>query len=300
MLLIVTDALMPSADGYALHPALSAHEKTFHTYTQTWFESEAMNPLSLYAQLSGESPASLLAKKIGIQAAQYWVASPYHGQLTRDAVRVLPERMLQWGVHDAQWLCDALNPLLAEENMALRAIDSALLLCCEQALQASPMPFASIAGQYLPNRHPEGIDGGRLMRLMAEIQMQLKQTPCTHRREAGDVDIHGLWFWGSSMHKDKRINHPFSVATRNPYLQPLVDAQDAQVILTEADDLEKLIKQDVKGFKYIYLAGNHHVLGLRKTYLPNFRKKTWQPKSVQGGRQYIQCMLDCMYLNQPR
>jgi len=73
------------------------------------------------------------------------------------------------------WLCGQLNPLLSEEGMSLHQTGAALLFACRDALNANPVSFASISGKGMPNRHHEGADGGRLNRLMSEIQMVLHQ-----------------------------------------------------------------------------------------------------------------------------
>jgi hypothetical protein len=164
--------------------------------------------------------------------------------------------------------------------MRLHSVGSALLLVCEQALQVSPKPFSKVAGHDLPNQHPEGVDGGKLMRLLAEIQMQLRQTPCTHRN-TDEHDIHGLWFWGEST-SDADSIHPIAIATRNAYLQSVVDGKDARIMITESEHVSELIHNRAKLPKDVLLMGDEHSVLLKKSWIPHISQPVWQVKSTQS------------------
>jgi len=227
-------------------------------------------------------PALLLASKLPENTAkQYWVASPYHAQLSRDSVRVMPEGMLPWCEQDAVWACELLNPLLQEDAMQLHNIGSALILVCDRPLQAKPAVFADIAGKSLPNRHPSGTDGGYLMRLMSEVQMMFKQLPATHRREAGEADIHGLCFWGACEANNIEASATMSVATRDPFLRAIVDGKDANIIITEPEQLPELIKEGAGLPKQVLLFGEGYAVLLKQSLLPKFRGNHWSPKAVK-------------------
>ena len=284
--MIVTNGLVshrqiPNQGGLILHPDLLLWEKDLRTRSRQWFECTQQISLAVYAAMLDVSPSQCIAMQLADYQSekQYWVASAYHAQLTRDSVRVMPEGMFTWCEEDARCLCEILNPWLLEDGMRLQYVGAALVLECDTPLAMSPISFAEIAGGCLPNRHAEGADGGRMMRLMSEIQMILKQTPAPHRRARGESDIHGLWFWGQG-EALKEMLAPFSVATRNPYLQSVVDGKDATVMISDAEGLSGLIKQTQSLPKRVVLLGEKHAVVLNKTWLPYWRKRSWLPKKV--------------------
>lgn len=282
-LLLVTDGLISNQGGLTFHPDLFLWQRLLDKRKQQWFDCPTKNPLAMYAALLNVEPATLLASKLSLQGEnQYWVASPYYAQLARDSVRVMSEGMLPWCAEDAIWACELLNPLLAEDGMQLHRIGAALLLVCNKPLDAKLMSFADIAGNFLPNRHPSGVDGGSFMRLMAEVQMMLKQSPAAHRRERGELDVHGLWFWGGSEPDCIEALANKSVATRNPFLQSVVDAQNANIIVTEAERLAELIKQDSVLPKRVVLLGEGYAVSLKKSLLAGFGTKAWLPRDIKS------------------
>jgi len=285
-LLIVTNGLVSHSqisnqDGLILHPDLLLWEKDLPVRSRQWFECDKQIPLSVYAAILDVSPSLCIASQLTDSQSpkQYWVASAYHAQLTRDSLRVMPENMFAWCEEDARWLCGLLNPWLLDDGMQLKHVGAALVLECDTPLAMAPMPFADIAGNCLPNRHADGTDGGRMMRLMSEIQMILKQTPAPHRRERGEPDIHGLWFWGQG-EASKKMPTSFAVATRNPYLQSVVNGQDATVMMSDAEGLSSLMKHAQPLPKRVVLVGEKHAVMLNKTWLPYWSKRSWRPKKV--------------------
>jgi len=294
-LLLVTHGLVANQDGLTLHPDLLLWQDFLAKRKRQWFDCVSKNPLAMYAALQDIEPALLLASKLSLsQSQQAWVASPYHAKLSRDAVRVMPEGMLHWSEDDAIWACETLNPLFAEEGMKLHNIGAALLLLCDTAWHAYPATFAEIAGKSLPNRHPSGEDGGSLMRLMAEVQMMFKQSPAAHRRQRGEEDVHGLWFWGGCEVSEKEVSaktsnssrvnqcfHSQGLATRNPFLQSLVDGRNAKVMIAEPEELADMISQDKHLPKHVALLGEGFAVVLKPSLLPCFRKKSWLPVNVK-------------------
>lgn len=292
--LIVSQALIQHQDGVSLHPDLFLWEKHLSSYRQRWFDCDARNPLGWYAALCETSPAALLASRCSAlpeDTSQCWVASPYHAQLARTAIRVMPEGQFVWAAEDAGYLCEILNPLLAEEGMQLYAIGAALLLACRESIEAYPQGFGEISGQLLPDCDHAGEDGGRLNRLLSEIQMLLFQHPSLARHERGVPDVSGLWLWSPvdfAMQKTASadVKHidvkRFAVATRNAVLQSLVDGQDATLIITEAEQMGELLRQGSALPKRIVLAGDGYAALLTKPWLPKFGKAAWKPKSPKA------------------
>ncbi len=282
--LIVTASLLSGEDGFVLHPNLEPWHHQLIRRRRTWFHNSANVPVSCYARLLGENESSLLAASVSglpSDTAQVWLASPYHAQLARDTVRLLPEGQLSLHAQDAEWLCAELNPMLKEDGMMLMASGAALFLCCREAMDAQPADFGSISGACLPDRHPKGSDGGRLMRLLSEIQMHLHRHPAAHRRERGECDIHGLWFWAPAEVGGAGPDKALAVATRNPCLQAVVDGRDACMIISEADCLPELLHQDERLPEYVLLTGTAHALLLSTSLIPRIGKASWQAKSVK-------------------
>jgi len=287
-MLIVSDALSEGNKGLTLHPGLFPWHRALEGRTGRWFSGEDKTPLEWYAAIVDAPPAALLAKKHGhipTGAKQCWVASPYHSQLGRDTVWVIPEGSLPWCEEDARWLCDALNPLLEEEEMHLLHSGAAMLLACGEPMHVRPRSFAMIAGKTLPNHHPEGEDGGRLMRLISEIQMSLHGKHADHR--TGQPGIHGLWLWGESAWPANIAESMPSVATRNPFLQAVVEEKDAKMMITEAERMDGLVKQGVPLPKNLVLAGEGYAVLLMKSFMPKFGKVSWIPKSVRAGPELL-------------
>ncbi len=196
-MLLVADALTHADGAWRLHPALRAWEDALFRCRPRWFACPDRTPLGWNAALHGVPPAAYRAAgfaHIPEGMRQLWVASPYAAQVGRDTVHVLPDAMCAWSEVNAAWLCRELAPMLAEEGMHLIHQGAAMLLCCRDPLDAAPADFVCISGGLLPDRHPPGRDGGRLMRLLAEIQMWLHAHPPNAGRE---MPVAGLWFWGA-------------------------------------------------------------------------------------------------------
>lgn len=282
-LLIVSDGLIPSTSGYVLHPQLDPWRKQLMRCSRSWFDSAPKTPLEWYGLLQGHSPTELLLnvarESVPNKSRQIWMASPYHAQLARDRIMVMPDSLLPWREEDADWICDLLNPLLKEEGIELLRHKAALLLSCETPISAEPDSFALISGKELPNRHPQGVDGGRLMRLMSEIQMVLNLEPAEHRRAAGEPDIHGLWLWGGAEISElsSGIVLP-SVATRDVQLASVSEAEGAEIMICDAEQLSLLSKPEAGLAKHILIAGQGQAVLLKSSMLPRFGSRGWQAR----------------------
>jgi len=306
--LIVVDGLMEQANGLGLHPDVTPWQDDLQKRHQQWFAASPHHPLSLYASMVGCEAVALLLQNMDLSAKQYWVASPYHARLGRDHVRLMPESMLPWCEEDAHAMCELLNPWLKDEGMALQASGAALYLSCNRVWDVKVDDFALISSSKLPNHPPHGKDGGHWMRLQSEIQMVLNQSPLKHRRQRGDVDIHGLWFWGGCS-SQSLLEHelpiqavethvpsmpkPFPVATRNAFLQSVADAQDAHIILSEAEKLPLLLGQTESLPKHVFLLGASNMVYLKSCWWGRFQKNTWQPKDVKTESEGLQLL--CQY-----
>lgn len=284
--MIIAGGLVPAGEGLGLHPELLERETSLNGYRSRWFLCADRNPLAWYAALTGTNSAALIAARISTLPAdsrQIWVATPYHAQLVRDRVRVYPEGMLPWGESDARHLCDVLNPLLFEEGMTLIAAGAALLLACREPMDAWPFGFSAISGRSLPNEHHEGEDGGRLNRLLSEIQMLLFQQPDVARHDRGDPDINGLWLWSPcEWPGDEQLSTGPAVATRNPVLASIAEARDARIIISEPEQLAQLLDWDGAMPDRLLITGEGHAVWLERSFWSRFCKPRWQPKQPES------------------
>lgn len=296
-MLIVSQALVPHQDGVTLHPDLFLWEKQFAVRKQFWFQAEDRTPAEWYAALLGSDVTALLTSHIEALPAgtsQCWSVTPYHGQLMRDSIRVYPEGLFPWCSEDAAWLCNTLNPLLAEEGMALLHLGAALLLTCRDSLDANPTSFATISGKMLPNRHHAGADGGKLNRLLAEIQMLLHQQQPASRQQSGTVAVSGIWLSNPTIWPQSLAAKKLAVATRNPCLSALVEGRNARLVISEAERLAELVKADVPLPKQILLTGEGYALLLKRSLLPTFGSPSWHPKRVKSEAALISMLSGCM------
>lgn len=290
--LVISQALIRHQDGVSLHPDLFLWQKQLSSYRQQWFDCTDKNPLGWYAALCGISPTVLLASQceaLPEHTVQCWSVSPYHARIMRDTVRVMPEGEFSWTDEDAGHLCVVLNPLLAEEGMQLFAVGSALLLACREKIEAYPLSFGEISGKMLPDRHHEGEDGGRLNRLLSEIQMTLFQHPLETRHDRGEAEVNGIWLWAPVDWPQATALRTVPVATRHPALQSMADGRDAVWMISEVERLHGLVKKDADAAlpKRMVLAGEGYAVLLNKSWLPRLGKTTWYPKAVQDESQLL-------------
>lgn len=293
-MLIVTNGLANVPDGLQLHPLLSPLQQQLAGRAKRWFRAPLHTPLSLFAWLMERSPASLVAARLDLpkEARQCWLASPFHARLMRDHLQVMPEGLFSWTADDAAALVSLLNPLLKDEGMTLHAIGAAMLLACHDPLDAAPASFAEISGRLLPNRHPEGTDGGRLMRLVAEIQMFLHNHRDALKSTAKDVS--GLWFWsGASLPLEAPLDSP-SVATRNPFLAAVTESRGAKLTITDAEQLEESINPSAPLPRDVILFGGGYAVWLTPSFAATIAAKlrkvsaTFDPNGVQEETALLQ------------
>lgn len=293
--LIVSQALISNQDGVTLHPDLLLWQQQLAKRRQKWFFCSERSPLEWYASLQSLNATSLLASRVTSipdSCSQCWLVTPYHAQLLRDSIRICPEGMLDYSEEDAEWLCKILNPHLIEEGMQLLHYGSALLLTCKKPLDAFPDSFASISGNPLPDTHPEGTEGGRLNRLMAEVQMILHQNPSETRHQHGDAEINGIWLSSPTSWPQQVDEKQIAVATRNPALASVVDGRGAKVIVSEAERVDELLKSILPD--RVVLVGEGYAVIMEKTLMPVFGKLSWRPSSLKDEDNLITVLMRCM------
>ncbi|MFQ5355733.1 MAG: hypothetical protein ACE5DY_04450 [Mariprofundaceae bacterium] len=289
-MLLVTDGLICTGNGFDVHPALMPWRRKLCRSKKRWSECSPLTALEWYALCLGyPHPVScLLASRCIIpdNTKQLWMVSPYHAVVMRDRVKILPESFTLWGEEDARWLAELINPLTIPEGIRIHAAGTGLVATCDHALEAEPVGFGSICNAYLPDRHPAGKDGGRLMRLAAEIQMLLTQ-------HASDVNapqenINGVWFWGAASVSDTPAPANWQpVRTNDSVLAGLTDTEEAGLAITDTEYIENIINFDGPPPRFLLLSGSGNALLLdTKSWSPAFRR-TWKP----GGKMEIEEMV---------
>ncbi len=225
-MIIVSDALHVQKTNASLHvtlhPTLAFKPSA---YRVEWFNMPSHNPLAWYAWLHRCAVTACLLPHVSLHGnmRQCWLASPYHGQLQGHRFRVMAEAELDWHTADAHALCQCLNPMLAEENMRLEAVDGFLLLLSTTIIHATPPSLAQLEDDCLPNRLPQGKDGLQLMRIMGDIQTQLYQTPL--QRATNDApSMHGLWLSDAMLLPFSAVNFLANIV---PPYQPLNQASNS-------------------------------------------------------------------------
>ncbi|MDQ6951351.1 MAG: hypothetical protein Q9M26_06780 [Mariprofundales bacterium] len=258
---IITNGLIQQARAWQLHSELTAWCPSLLRRHQRWFHASAHNPLSALARLTN-TPAARLLMENNDEPGQWWVVSPWHGQTMRDRVRLLPAAMLPWQEQDGRWLQEQLHPLLDPLAMELKVLPGgSMVMHCRTPLDVAPAPFPQLEQDGLSNRHPEGSDGGALMRLLAEIEMLLHQNPAPHRKDV--PEIHGIWLWGQWL---SIANDPISPLHLSAMIggnvgpQLLHDADNARVFIGEVEEMGALLPRDGFVPKRVVAIGADHAI----------------------------------------
>lgn len=276
-MLLITDGLMDAGDVHELHPVLRPWRRRLAWLRKQWASCQPQTALEWYAQcLDYHHPVSqLLASRIQIKGSmrQFWMVTPFKAVLMRDKIKVLPVSISK---RVARWLADLVNPLVDPDGIRLYAVGSGLVAASEHVLDARPAAFADICGAYLPDRHPKGMDGGRLMRLVAEIQMLLARV--AFRGESLHADIHGLWFWGPASVPDRAATvHWSPVETDDPVLASLTSSKGAKLAIMRAKHVMDRMGLDRKLPRYLLLAGKSKAVLVDTKSWPISFFSGWKP-----------------------
>jgi len=283
-LMVVRDGLVADQGSLGLHPALQAWSRQLAAGSRRWFRCAPMTALEWYGLVCGLSgaPAAWLAtgvETIPQGTIQCWVATPYHAVAGRHEVHVAPEEVLDWQATDAHRLAELLNPLLEAEGMQLLHIGAAMLAVCKRSWDVTPQGFGRIAGGRLPNRSPQGADGGRFSRLQAEIQMLLAQHPLS--REAGRPQVSGVWFWGGSPWPAGISGGYVPVMSDDAGLRDVFGALHARLAVLCSEAAAQAMERTGRLPTAVLLAGSTHCVLLRRGLLPRLWGRDWRPRGSE-------------------
>ena len=284
-LILVPDGLISDEHGACvLHPALQSVSPRLRRASKLWADAPAMAPIEWYAALIGadQGASGLLAAAMGQgvpgEARQGWLVSPFAGRLGRDAVHIMPEEAFIWDDDDTQWLTGLLQPLLAGEALTLLSRDACMLAVTENPWDAKPASFALVAGHRLPNRHPQGGDGGRLMRLCAEMQMLLASKPSARRQTASLPAVMGAWLWSPSALPAAPMARPRVISDDALIRTCTADAGAAlPVAILRAVQVEAWLTHQPLPRHWL-LGGDRHAVLLDMRSWPRFGRHPWQPR----------------------
>jgi len=259
---VITGGLLRNQDRWQLHPELTPWQSLLLRRRQRWFNAAIHNPLSVVSAIMDLPTVRLFVDTTTIRDCQYWVVTPWHGRAIRDRVQLLPEAQLDWQSQDAVWLQQQLQPLLDDLNMQLLIHPSgAMVMACTHPLHTQPLSYPHLEQEGLTNHHPEGEDGGKLMRLLAEIQMLLHQHQAPHR--AGKAAVHGIWLWGA-WQDDGASNSPLlpTIACRDTLLQQMCDGRDAQWMIGRSEEIIQMLPDNETMPAMVVLTGEGRAVSL--------------------------------------
>jgi len=282
-LMIVREALLEGQGALVLHPALRPWHDSLAGRRRRWFSHAMPTALEWYGCIFGlpGTPAAWLAARVpGMPESvrQCWVASPYHAVVGRDKVRIAPDEVLAMDEASAQQLAALLNPLLADAGMRLLCVGSGLLAVCDRVWDVYPQGFGLIAGGFLPNKPPEGVDAGRFSRLQTEIQMLLARKPLS--RPAEKPPVSGLWFWGASLWPAETPATPPGVVSDDAALSG-ISGEPASLAIMQAEAAADFWLQERRLPQRIVLVGPDQSVLLQDTLLPIPFRRDWFPRMVK-------------------
>lgn len=283
-LILVPDGLISDEHGaHVPHPALQFISPRLSRSAKLWADAPAMAPIEWYAALigAGQGASGLLAAAMGqevpAKVRQCWQVSPFAGRLGRDAVHIMPEEAFIWDDDDTQWLIGLLQPLLAGDGFRLLSRGGCVLAVTENPWDAKPASFAQVAGHRLPNRHPEGADGGRLMRLCSEVQMLLASKPSERRQSTGLPAVMGVWLWAPTALPAAPMARPHVISDDALIRACTADAEAAlPVAILRAVQIEAYLAHQPMPRHWL-LGGDRHAVLLDTRAWPRLGRHPWQP-----------------------
>ena len=161
--------------------------------------------LSAYFSCEGELPAAALIREhlVGDAADACWLsADPAWIQPDMSGARLLACGQLPLTMEEAQALAEPLQPVFAEQGMALSVSSPQrwhLRVPAHISLPKFDAPEQAL-GEDLYDHLPQGPEGRRWRVSLNEVQVLLHQHPLNaQRRERGLPPINSLWFWGGGV-----------------------------------------------------------------------------------------------------
>ncbi len=177
------------------------------------------------AEIQDATTAALTAAMDGLDANPLrWRADPVSLILDRDQLVVLPGKLADLTVVEAEQLVALLNSHFADDFIIEIGAAHRWYLTPNQSLEITTTSLDAAGGGSADLSRPGGADAMRLQQWLNEIQMALHTAPGNQTREQHDqLVINSLWVWGNNAAQqppDEQLNG----LTLNPGLSmPVVD-----------------------------------------------------------------------------
>ena len=131
-----------------------------------------------------------------VQGSVY-IATPVHYLAELSNVRLADEGILTLDAAQAESLALDFNRDWRDSGVDLWAASGRLFCGFDSPLDATTSDPERVRGQHLEEFLPAGADGGRLRRLMSEIEMWLFDHAVNRgRRQRAELPLSALWLWG--------------------------------------------------------------------------------------------------------
>lgn len=151
--------------------------------------------------MPGESIASQLARRAGLDAGHWLLADPVHVRIDRDRALLADVGVMSLAQHEADALLLSLNQHFAEDGLQFHAPQPGRwLLQLPDASRATFTPLPDAVGENVNEHLPAGERGLHWSRLLNEMQMLLYIHPLNDEREArGELPVNSVWLWGDAV-----------------------------------------------------------------------------------------------------
>jgi len=228
----------------------------------------------------------------------YWLrADPVHLRIEHNHIMLADRHTFQLTHDEAIQFTDAINPLLADDNITLFPLHPyRWYICLPKPPDLYTQTLNSVICKNINNLMPTGKEGIHWHKRINEIQMLLHDHPLNQQRETRDqLAINSLWIWGGgnlpqssrSLYTTIWTNNHFVKALGNwsgiAYKQP---PDDASLLLQTADTENNFVYLDEllndEKYKDAYSWRNKLLHIEHSWFLPLFNAlKTKQIKSLR-------------------
>lgn len=191
--------LTAAPEGDALHPISQLRLPVLNTWLARADVREVPAPLTALTGLARLPIGRLGAMAAGLSDKRHWLrADPVDLSADHRGIYLLGRESLNLSESEARELTQALNGLLAEDDMRLVAVSPhAWYLELPCAPELSTTPLTEVLGRDVARFQPDGPERARWQRWLTEVSMLLHTAGVNEaRRAARRAPVAGLWLWG--------------------------------------------------------------------------------------------------------
>ncbi len=242
-----------------------------------------------------------------------WLAQPAHFHLGRDHVVLAAGAMRDLSEAEAGDLAAAIEPILAEDGLAMTVLDSRTWLLRagdEGPLRLLAASAEAAAGRSIAGYLPEGPDARRYRRLLTGIQMTWHEHPVNRGREAaGALPVNGIWLsgpvsppalaaWRAQLHEgeaslDETLLEPRLQDDREAWLEalaaldarllPLLESRADQAVLLCGEEEARWLRAGRPGVAKRAAAAARRAAGSLRSLLGRGRSSSATPASPNAA-----------------